>query len=138
MVGMTVDMVFAQKKGGEPGDLVLDLLKPRTASKGEDPSKLVAEMVERDVPGKPSRDKGARGERELAALIGATKISGMYKPGNDLEWKGYEIEVKRYQQPISKKLDKLLQDCPIVMERADGGQWVAHLRVTDLLDLMDL
>jgi len=48
MVGMTVDMVFAQKKGGEPGDLVLDLLKPRTASKGEDPGKLVAEMVERD------------------------------------------------------------------------------------------
>jgi len=48
MVGMTVDMVFAQKKGGEPGDLVLDLLKPRTASKGEDPVKLVAEMVERD------------------------------------------------------------------------------------------
>jgi len=48
MVGMTVDCVYAQKKGGEPGDLVLDLLKPRTASKGEDPSKLVAEMVERD------------------------------------------------------------------------------------------
>jgi len=48
MVGMTVDMVFAQKKGGEPGDLVLDLLKPRTASKGEDPGKLVAEMVERN------------------------------------------------------------------------------------------
>jgi len=48
MVGMTVDCVYAQKAKGEPGDLVLDLLKPRTASKGEDPAKLVAEMVERD------------------------------------------------------------------------------------------
>jgi len=48
LVAMTVDLIYAQKKGGEPGDLVLDLLKPRTASKGEDPGKLVAEMVERD------------------------------------------------------------------------------------------
>jgi len=62
----------------------------------------------------------------------------MYKPGHDLEWKGYNVEVKRYKQPISKKLDNLLEYTPIVMERCDGGQWTAHLRVYDLLDLMDL
>jgi len=90
------------------------------------------------VSGKRSRDKGARGERELAELIGAIKVSAMYKPGHDLDWKGYDIEVKRYKEPISKKITKLLRDCPIVMERADGGEWIAHLRVTDLLDLMDL
>ncbi len=89
------------------------------------------------MSGNHSRDKGSRGERELAKLIGADKISGMYKPGNDLEWRGYEIECKRYAQPISKKLAKLLEDAPIVMERADGEEWVAHLRVTDLLDLID-
>jgi len=90
------------------------------------------------MSGKPSRDKGARGERELAALIGAEKVSAMYKPGHDLDWKGYNVEVKRYKDPISRKIAKLLEDCPIVMERADGGEWTAHLRVTDLLDLMEL
>jgi len=53
MLGMTVDCIFAQKKGGEPGDLVLDLLKPRTAGKGEDPVKLVKEMTDRDDQAAP-------------------------------------------------------------------------------------
>ncbi len=48
LVGMTVDMIYAQKKGGEPGDLVLDLLKPRKKSQGEDTAKLVADMVKKD------------------------------------------------------------------------------------------
>ncbi len=61
----------------------------------------------------------------------------MYKPGEDLRWRGYPVEVKRYAEPISKKLAKLLEDAPIVMERCDRGEWVAHLRVTDLLDLLD-
>jgi len=53
LVGQTVSMVYAQKKGGEPGDLVLDLLKPRTAGKGEDPVKLVKEMTDRDDQAAP-------------------------------------------------------------------------------------
>ena len=48
LVGMTVDMVYAQKKGGEPGDLVLDLLKPRKPGKDEKPAETVADMVARD------------------------------------------------------------------------------------------
>ena len=35
--GLPVSMIYAQKKGGEPGDLVLDLIKPRDAGKGENP-----------------------------------------------------------------------------------------------------
>ena len=97
----------------------------------------MSQSICRTAMGKSQRDKGSRGERELASLLGATKISGMYKPGNDLEWKGYEIECKRYAQPISKKLSRLLEDAPIVMERADGGEWVAHLRVIDLMDLLE-
>ncbi len=89
------------------------------------------------MSGSHSRRKGARGEVELASLLGADKISGMYKPGPDLEWRGYYIEVKRYKDPISKKIMRLLEDTPIVMERADRGEWVAHLRVTDLLNLLD-
>jgi len=49
LVGMTVSMIYAQKKGGEPGDLVLDLLKPRDKAKGEDPQALVAEMLLNDA-----------------------------------------------------------------------------------------
>ncbi len=61
----------------------------------------------------------------------------MYKPGPDLQWRGYYIEVKRYKDPLSKKITDLLEDAPIVMERADRGEWVAHLKVADLLDLLD-
>ncbi len=49
LVGMTVDAIYAQKKGGEPGDLVLDLLKPRKKVQGEDPKALVAEMLLKDA-----------------------------------------------------------------------------------------
>ena len=35
--GQPVAMVYAQKKGGEPGDVVLDLLKPRDPGKNEKP-----------------------------------------------------------------------------------------------------
>ncbi len=48
LVGMTVDMIYSQKKGGEPGDLVLDLLKPRKADKDEKPGETVNEMTARD------------------------------------------------------------------------------------------
>ncbi len=48
LVGMTVNMIYAQKKGGEPGDLVLDLLTPRTPGKGEDPAALVEKMIAAD------------------------------------------------------------------------------------------
>jgi len=89
------------------------------------------------VGGKHSRDKGARAEREIAKILGATKISGYMKPGPDLVWRGYHLEIKIRQEPISKRINKLLEDAPIVVERADRGEWVAHLRVSDLLDLLD-
>jgi len=87
--------------------------------------------------GKHSRDKGARAEREIAKILGATKISGYMKPGSDLIWRGYPVEVKIKKEPISKRINKLLEDAPIVVERADRGEWVAHLRVSDLLDLLE-
>ncbi len=89
------------------------------------------------MSGKHSRDKGARAEREIAKILGAVKVSGMYTPGPDLIWRGYPVEVKIRKEPISKTINKLLRDAPIVVERADRGEWVAHLRVTDLLDLLD-
>jgi len=91
--------------------------------------------------GKPSRDKGARGEVELRALLATyspvEKLSGLYVTGPDMSWLGYMVECKRWKEPISKKLDSLLEDVPIVMERADRGDWVVHMRLSDLLDLLD-
>jgi len=90
--------------------------------------------------GKASRSKGARGEVELRALLASfapvEKLSGMYVQGPDMRFLGYEVECKRYKEPISKKLNSLLEDVPIVMERADRGEWVVHLRLRDLLDLL--
>jgi hypothetical protein len=89
------------------------------------------------VSGKRSRDKGARGERELASLIGAEKISRGGYTGPDLLWRGRYIEVKREAGPISKRVVKLLADAQLVMDRGDGGEWIAHLRTSELMDLLD-
>ena len=86
---------------------------------------------------KASRDKGNSGEREIAKILGANKVSAMYKPGADLDWNGYPVEVKRYAKPVSKKIHTILEEVPILVERCDRGEWIAHLRVTDLLDLME-
>lgn len=87
--------------------------------------------------GRMSRDKGARGERELAAKLDAHKISRSGYTGPDLIWQGRFVEVKRYAQPISKKIDDLLRDCPIVIERADRGPWVLHAELDTVLDMLE-
>jgi hypothetical protein len=89
------------------------------------------------MPGNYSREKGAGAERELAKLLSAEKVSGMYRPGPDLHWEGYPVEVKRRAQPISKRIWMLLQDTPILMERADRDDWYVHLSLSTLLDLKD-
>ena len=46
--GLPVSMIYAQKKGGEPGDLVLDLLKPREAGKNEKPAEAANTAAAQD------------------------------------------------------------------------------------------
>jgi hypothetical protein len=88
--------------------------------------------------GKPSRSKGARGEAELAKLLGAVKVSRAWAPGPDLEFRGYFVEVKRRSTNQAFSLpDKLLADTPLVALRADRGEWVMCLRPETLLDLLD-
>ena len=48
LVGMTVDVVYAQKKGGTPDELVIDLFKPRKAGKDENPEATVGEMLAKE------------------------------------------------------------------------------------------
>jgi len=90
------------------------------------------------MSGKHSRRKGARGERELAAILGARKISRSGYIGPDLEWRGYPVEVKRRRTNSGYALiDRLLGDTPIVAVRADRGEWLISMRPETLLDLLD-
>jgi len=89
------------------------------------------------VSGKHSRDKGSRGERELADIIGADKVSAMYQPGPDLLWNGRYIEVKRRAHWPSKALEKWRRDAQIVMFRVDREPWMCYLTLDTLLDMID-
>ena len=84
-----------------------------------------------------SKAKGNRGELEAAKALGAVKVSRLGYPGHDLEWYGYPVEVKLYAKPVSKKITTILEDVTMLVERADFGEWIAHLRVSDLLDIID-
>ena len=90
--------------------------------------------------GKPSRDKGARAERELTRMLpGARKVSYAWQPGTDLIWMDRKVEVKRRANPISATLEKALRqdDADMVATRADNGSWRFYLDTDTLLDMLD-
>lgn len=87
--------------------------------------------------GSHSRRKGTRGENELANKIGATKISRTGYTGPDLLWRDRHVEVKREHTPISKRIVTLLDNAQIVADRGDNGEWIAHLRWDELLDIIN-
>ncbi len=89
------------------------------------------------MSGRKSRDKGARMEREIASLLpGAEKISGMYRPGADVAWRGLEIEVKARADGF--KFDyRHLRDVQILAKRADRQPWLLVMTVDVLLDLIN-
>jgi Holliday junction resolvase len=86
--------------------------------------------------GKPSRDKGARAERELVNDLLARGLKAKRVPlsgatsyaKDDVEvvtpLSTLHIEVKRRAAPISKALeDALGETADMVATRADGGPW---------------
>lgn len=87
--------------------------------------------------GRKSRRKGANGERELAALIGAVKISRTGYEGPDLNWNGLTVEVKRPADPISKTLDTYLNPVDLVMTRPDRGTWKVYCELDTLLAMLE-
>jgi hypothetical protein len=85
--------------------------------------------------GKPSRDKGARRERELAELLGATKVSGMYKVGPDLVMPdGRYVEVKSRKNGWVQLHRWLEDDASILCLKADRKSWIVVQRLEDWLD----
>ena len=88
------------------------------------------------MPGNKSRDKGAREERHIASLLGATKVSRMRKPGHDLEMpNGDTVEVKIQAQGF-KSLYKWLSPVNLLVVRADRQPALVVMRLDDYLKLI--
>ena len=98
--------------------------------------------------GKYSRDKGKRGERELAAYLrqkGVTSARrGQQYNGADgsadvVGLQGYHIECKRTERlnihaAIAQAVSDAIEgEIPIVAHRKNHGEWLVTLRLEDLL-----
>lgn len=87
--------------------------------------------------GKPSREKGARAERELVKLLpGARKVSRAWDAGHDLEWMERTVEVKRRADAFKRDY-QWLEDVQILAKRSDGRPWLITMELETLLDLID-
>ncbi len=102
--------------------------------------------------GKPSRDKGKRGEREAAAkwqeLFGvptrrSQQFCGRSEESDDIIGQpGVSIEVKRRQQlNLAKAVEQAVAEAKeghvaVVLHRADRQPWLITLQLDDLPDLV--
>ena len=97
-----------------------------------------------------SKQKGARGEREFAALLTdygyESKRGQQFKGGEDspdvITELPVHFEVKRterlllYEAMAQAVRDSNGGKMPVVAHRRSHGEWVAVLRMSDLLDLL--
>jgi len=104
--------------------------------------------------GRKSKDKGARGELELAAelrrLFGVEARRGVqYHGGGDspdvvTDLPGVHVEVKRTERlslyPAMKQAvaDAGTDKVPVVFHRQNRGEWLAIVRLNDLPELAKL
>lgn len=85
--------------------------------------------------GKAARDKGAREERHIASLLGASKVSAMHKPGHDLETAdGLTVEVKVRANGFAM-LYRWLKPVDLLVVRADRQPALVIMRMDDYLKL---
>ena len=99
--------------------------------------------------GKSSKDKGKRGERELAAFLrshgfnaerGASQCKGGEDNPDVVGLPGFHCEVKRYKAPQCQAwFDQAASDCvdatPIVFVRGDRRPWLVILAAEEFLSL---
>lgn len=100
--------------------------------------------------GKASREKGARGEREIAALLrsyGFDGHRGRQYNGADgspdvYGLPGWHIEVKRtealrlWDAVKQAESDAREGEKPVVMHRRNGSEWLAIMKADDFLELV--
>lgn len=100
-----------------------------------------------------SRNKGSRGERELAAILselfshkfqrtkqycGASGDSDVRQVSDDA---GIHWECKRVEKlNVHKALEQAVSDCrdgssPVVASKKNHGEWIVHMRLCDLPDI---
>ena len=97
--------------------------------------------------GKASRDKGKRGEREVAAALRAAGYDGergqQYHGGKDSPdvtgLPGVHLEVKRVERfdlygALSQAKGDAGENIPVVVHRRNNCEWVAVLRLEDFLE----
>ena len=98
--------------------------------------------------GKTSREKGKRGEREVASLLreyGYDAHRGQqYKGGSDspdvVGLDGIHIEVKRTERldlygALSQSKSDAGEDRPVVIHRKNNSEWVVIQPLSDWIDL---
>ena len=101
--------------------------------------------------GKPSRDKGKRGEREAAGILSelfdvpvrrAQQYSGNAGTADLVGLPGVHVEVKRRERGnVANWLDQAVDDAgdettPMLVHRASGRPWMATVLLDDLPDLV--
>ena len=96
------------------------------------------------------REKGARGEREVVALLRrwgfacdrSPNSGGLYIPGDVVGVEGYHIEVKRQERlRLPEWIEQARSEAPpgaspVVVFRRSRDEWYAALPLADLAELM--
>lgn len=104
---------------------------------------------EKHRKGKASREKGARGERELANILRDTygypvRRGYVFQGESDLVGlEGIHVEVKRKEtfnaytsmEQAIKEAEKRQDGVPTVFHRRDGKDWLVVMRLEDWVDL---
>lgn len=99
---------------------------------------------------KMSRDKGKRGEREIAKILKergydarrGQQYCGANGDADVIGLPGFHLEVKRtekltaYPYLEQAKADANEGEIPIVLHRPNGKQWIAIMDLDDLLDII--
>lgn len=99
-----------------------------------------------------SRQKGARGERELASLLRAhgytnarrgQQFSGINGDADVVGIPGLHIECKRVEHlSLDKAMAQSIRDArdgevPVVMHRKDRGAWLVTIGIDDFLTILE-
>ena len=101
------------------------------------------------MTGRMSRNKGARGENELAALLTdelgtvvKRKLGQAREGGDDLQLGKYRFEIKRRETLAIMSWVRQIEACvedwevPVVAFRQSQQEWRCVIKLTDLLALL--
>jgi hypothetical protein len=103
----------------------------------------------RNMTGKMSRNKGARGENELAAILSdelgtvvKRKLGQARNGEDDIEIGKFRIEVKRRETLAIMAWVRQIEACtpktqvPLVVFRQNNQEWRVIIRLKDLIPMM--